>query len=203
MATLVIDPDLVAEPMKKAATSSTLKHAYNDNVMDELRRSKRNAAHVLENKQQFPFPLTILTAGSDQPSEGSQAWQSDQAKFASWSVQGDSRLFLTPNIICIIVNRMLLREPFWTWLNPQVINETYHFRNKQRTGGRMDEKIKGRHQIRILAPGKQCTLLILTLSFLCFTARADAASVAHFTEQSDYIIHVFRLFSRSIIAMNG
>ncbi|MBE7684144.1 alpha/beta fold hydrolase [Paenibacillus sp. P13VS] len=88
MATLVIDPDLVAEPMKKAATSSTLKHAYNENVMDELRRSKMNAAHVLENKQQFPFPLTILTAGSDQPSEGSQAWQSDQAKFASWSVQG-------------------------------------------------------------------------------------------------------------------
>ncbi|MEO2206606.1 hypothetical protein ABGV42_23105 [Paenibacillus pabuli] len=38
------------------------------------------------------------------------------------------------------------------------------------------------------------SLLILTLSFLCFTARVDAASVTHFAEPSDYIIHMFHLF---------
>ncbi|WP_091013506.1 MULTISPECIES: alpha/beta hydrolase [Paenibacillus] len=92
MATLVIDPELVSAPMKKAATISTLKHAYNDNVMDEIRHSKINALRVLENKKEFPFPLTILTAGTDQPSEGSWAWQADQAKFASWSKQGNQRL---------------------------------------------------------------------------------------------------------------
>ncbi|MGN7414014.1 alpha/beta fold hydrolase [Paenibacillus sp. SAF-068] len=92
MATLVIDPKLVSTPMKKAATISTLKHAYNDNVMNEMRHSKINASHVLENKKQFSFPLTILTAGSDQPNEGTRAWQADQAKFASWSKQGNQRL---------------------------------------------------------------------------------------------------------------
>ncbi len=46
----------------------------------------------------------------------------------------------------------------------------------------------------LLLASSVLSLLILTLSFLCFTARVDAASVAHFTEQSDYIIHVFRLF---------
>ncbi|MFS0871909.1 alpha/beta fold hydrolase [Paenibacillus xylanilyticus] len=92
MATLVIDPELVAERMKKAATISTLKHAYNDNVMDEIRRSKINAARVLGNKEEFSFPLTILTVGSDQPSEGSRAWEADQANFASWSKQGNQQI---------------------------------------------------------------------------------------------------------------
>ncbi|MGD0033517.1 hypothetical protein SLT67_19290 [Paenibacillus illinoisensis] len=46
----------------------------------------------------------------------------------------------------------------------------------------------------LLLASSVLSLLILTLSFLCFTARVDAASVAHFTEQSDYIIHVLRLF---------
>ncbi|MBY0217067.1 hypothetical protein [Paenibacillus illinoisensis] len=46
----------------------------------------------------------------------------------------------------------------------------------------------------LLLASSVLSLLILTLSFLCFTARADAASVAHFTEQSDYFIHMFRLF---------
>ncbi|MHA7582335.1 alpha/beta hydrolase [Paenibacillus vandeheii] len=88
MASLVIDPDLVTESMKKAVTISTLKHAYNDNVMEEIRNSKVNAARVLENKTEFSFPLTILTAGSEKPSEGSRAWEADQADFASWSRQG-------------------------------------------------------------------------------------------------------------------
>ncbi|MEC0124545.1 alpha/beta fold hydrolase [Paenibacillus pabuli] len=85
---LVIDPELVTESMRKAATISTLKHAYNENVIEEMRNSKMNAAHVLEHKKQFSFPLTILTAGSEKPSEGSRAWQADQADFASWSSQG-------------------------------------------------------------------------------------------------------------------
>jgi len=85
---LVVNPDLVTESMRKAATISTLKHAYNDNVIGEMRNSKTNAAHILEHKKEFSFPLTILTAGSEKPSEGSRAWQADQADFASWSSQG-------------------------------------------------------------------------------------------------------------------
>ncbi|CAI6016676.1 Putative aminoacrylate hydrolase RutD [Paenibacillus sp. JJ-100] len=88
MEKLVIDPELVSESMKKAATISALKHAYNDNVMDEMRLSKDNARRVLENKKEFSFPLTILTGGPDNSSEGSLAWQADQAKFSSWSQQG-------------------------------------------------------------------------------------------------------------------
>ncbi|MCG7383031.1 hypothetical protein [Paenibacillus sp. ACRRY] len=46
----------------------------------------------------------------------------------------------------------------------------------------------------LLLASSVLSLLILTLSFLCFTARVDAASVTHLTNQSGYIIHVFRLF---------
>jgi len=85
---LVVDPDLVTESMRKAATISILKHAYNDNVIGEMRHSKTNAAHILAHKKEFSFPLTILTADSEKPSEGSRAWQTDQAHFAAWSIQG-------------------------------------------------------------------------------------------------------------------
>ncbi|OMF12143.1 hypothetical protein BK131_19265 [Paenibacillus amylolyticus] len=88
MASLVIDPKLVTEPMKKAVMISTLRHAYNDNVMEEVRNSRTNAACVLENKTKFDFPLTILTAGSEDSAEDSEAWQTDQADFASWSRHG-------------------------------------------------------------------------------------------------------------------
>ncbi|PQP85081.1 alpha/beta hydrolase [Paenibacillus sp. PCH8] len=91
MASLVIDPDLVTEPMKKALTISTLRHAYNDNVMEEIRNSRTNADCVIKNKTKFDFPLTILTAESEQTDVGGRAWQTDQADFASWSSQGTQR----------------------------------------------------------------------------------------------------------------
>ncbi|WKL03327.1 hypothetical protein Q0F98_06750 [Paenibacillus amylolyticus] len=56
--------------------------------MEEVRNSRTNAACVLENKTKFDFPLTILTAGSEESDEDSQAWQADQAGFASWSTHG-------------------------------------------------------------------------------------------------------------------
>ncbi|WP_440111579.1 alpha/beta fold hydrolase [Paenibacillus sp. QZ-Y1] len=94
MASLVIDPDQVTEPMKKAATISTLKHAYNENMMEEIRNAKMNAACVLDHKKEFSFPISILTASSEKPDESSRAWQADQAEFASWSRQGTQRTVL-------------------------------------------------------------------------------------------------------------
>ncbi|NUU77691.1 hypothetical protein [Paenibacillus xylanilyticus] len=38
------------------------------------------------------------------------------------------------------------------------------------------------------------SFLILTLSFLCFTSRVDAAPVTLFAEQSDYIKHALHTF---------
>lgn len=84
----VIDPDSVTEPMRKAATISTLKLAYNENMMEEMWNAQNNARRVLAERTEFSFPLTILTGGSEDEDDQSVTWRKDQADFAGWSGKG-------------------------------------------------------------------------------------------------------------------
>lgn len=75
----------VSDDLKKIDHTATLLKLENANIEDELLRSQANAKVVLDAKQPFPFPLTILTA--DYLGASEELWTKTQAAFTSWSLQ--------------------------------------------------------------------------------------------------------------------
>ncbi|MFC9414957.1 alpha/beta fold hydrolase [Bacillus mobilis] len=75
----------VPDKLKEIDLTASLLKLKNDNIDDELRQSKTNAKIVLDDKQPFPFPLTVLTA--DYLGATDEVWNKYEKEFTSWSLQ--------------------------------------------------------------------------------------------------------------------
>ncbi|ASA22447.1 alpha/beta hydrolase [Paenibacillus donghaensis] len=76
----------VPDELKAMDIKATLLKLSNANIDDELAQHQANAKIVLDHKQTFTFPFTVLT--SDYFGKSEEDWTQSQAKFPSWSVQG-------------------------------------------------------------------------------------------------------------------
>ncbi|TCW57990.1 pimeloyl-ACP methyl ester carboxylesterase [Bacillus thuringiensis] len=75
----------VPDKLKEIDLTASLLKLKNDKIDDELRQSKTNAKIVLDDKQPFPFPLTVLTA--DYLGATDEVWNKYEKEFTSWSLQ--------------------------------------------------------------------------------------------------------------------
>ncbi|MCR8630154.1 alpha/beta hydrolase [Paenibacillus radicis (ex Xue et al. 2023)] len=75
----------VPDDLKKIDLTASLLKLDNANIEDELRQFKVNAKVVLDDKNAFPFPLTVLT--SDYLGVSNDVWNKYEAEFTSWSLQ--------------------------------------------------------------------------------------------------------------------
>lgn len=75
----------VPDELKAIDLKASLLKLKNANIDDELRQSRANAKVVLDGKQPFPFPLTVLT--SDYLGVSDDVWNRYEAEFTSWSLQ--------------------------------------------------------------------------------------------------------------------
>ncbi|WP_342415981.1 alpha/beta hydrolase [Paenibacillus sp. FSL R10-2782] len=75
----------VPDDLKEIDLTASLLKLENPNIEDELRQSRANAKVVLDNKQPFHFPLTVLT--SDYLGVPNDAWSKYEKEFTSWSLQ--------------------------------------------------------------------------------------------------------------------
>ncbi|MBP1990029.1 alpha/beta hydrolase [Paenibacillus eucommiae] len=75
----------VPDELKQIDLTASLLKLENANIADEMRQFKVNAKVVLDDKQPFPFPLTVLT--SDYLGVSDEVWNKYEAEFTSWSLQ--------------------------------------------------------------------------------------------------------------------
>ncbi|WP_240420644.1 alpha/beta hydrolase [Paenibacillus periandrae] len=75
----------VPDELKAIDLKASLLKLENANIDAELRQSRANAKVVLDHKQPFPFPITVLT--SDYLGVSNDVWNKYEAEFTSWSLQ--------------------------------------------------------------------------------------------------------------------
>ncbi|TKH45879.1 alpha/beta hydrolase [Paenibacillus terrae] len=75
----------VPDDLKEIDLTASLLKLENPNIEDELRQSRANAKVVLDDKQPFHFPLTVLT--SDYLGVPDVVWNKYEKEFTSWSLQ--------------------------------------------------------------------------------------------------------------------